>query len=97
VLGHYVRERKVMPLEKAIHKMTLMPATKLKLAGRGRIAPGAFADLVVFDPGTVSDRATFEKPFQYAVGFSWVLVNGVPVIRDGEHTHEKPGRVLVPS
>jgi N-acyl-D-amino-acid deacylase len=97
VLGHYVRERKVMPLEKAIHKMTLMPATKLKLAGRGRITPGAFADLVVFDPGSVSDRATFEEPFQYAVGFSWVVVNGVPVIRDGEHTHEKPGRVLVPS
>lgn len=96
VLGYYCREQKLMPLETAIHKMTGMPAARLRLEGRGRIAPGAFADLVAFDPDTVADRATFEQPHQYPVGIPHVLVNGTFVIRDGEHTGATPGRVLRP-
>jgi N-acyl-D-amino-acid deacylase len=96
VLGHYCRERKIMPLETAIHKMTAMPATKLRLADRGVIRTGAFADLVAFDPATVADRATFEKPHQYPVGIPWVIVNGELVLRDGEATGARAGRVLRP-
>jgi len=96
VLGYYCRDQKIMPLETAIHKMTGMPAARLRLEGRGRIAPGAFADLVAFDPDTVADRATFERPHQYPVGIPHVLVNGEFVIRDGEHTGAKPGRVVRP-
>ncbi|MGH7500891.1 MAG: N-acyl-D-amino-acid deacylase family protein [Longimicrobiales bacterium] len=96
VLGHYVRDRRVMPLETAIHKMTGMPAAKLRLPGRGAIREGAFADLVAFDPGTVADRATFERPHQYPVGIPWVIVNGEVVIRAGEHTDARAGRVLRP-
>lgn len=96
VLGHYVRERRAMPLETAIHKMTGMPAKRLRLAGRGVIAPGSFADLVAFDPDTVADRATFEAPHQYPAGIPHVWVNGVQVLRDGEHTGARPGRVVRP-
>ena len=96
VLGLYCRDRKLMPLETAIHKMTGMPAARLKLAGRGTIAPGAFADLVAFDPSRVGDQATFEQPHQYPVGVPQVMVNGQWVIRDGEHTGAQPGRVLAP-
>ena len=94
VLGYYVRERKLMPLETAIHKMTLMPARRVKLAGRGVIQVGAFADLVAFDPARVRDTATFDAPHQYPAGIPHVWVNGVQVVRDGEHTDAKPGRVL---
>jgi N-acyl-D-amino-acid deacylase len=97
VLGRYVRERRVLPLETAIHKMTGMPAARLKLPGRGAITPGAFADLVAFDPATVADRATFEEPHQYPVGIPHVMVNGQWVIRDGAHTGAAPGRVLAPA
>ncbi len=97
VLGLYCRERKVMSLETAIHKMTGMPAARLKLPGRGAIAPGAFADLVAFDPDRVADRATFEEPHQYPVGIPHVMVNGQWVIRDGEHTGALPGQVLSPT
>ena len=83
-----------MALETAIHKMTGMPADRLHLPGRGRLAAGGFADLVVFDPDTVADRATFEAPQQYPAGIEWVIVNGEPVIREGEHTGARPGRVL---
>jgi N-acyl-D-amino-acid deacylase len=96
VLGVFCRERRVLPLETAIHKMTLAPARRLKLAGRGVIAPGAFADLVAFDPDRVSDRATFEAPLQYPVGVPHVMVNGQWVLRDGEHTGARPGRVVEP-
>ncbi len=96
VLGHYCRERRIMPLEAAIHKMTGMPAARLKLQGRGVIAPGAAADLVAFDPATVADRATFEEPHQYPVGIPHVMVNGQWVILGGEHTGAKPGQVLSP-
>jgi len=94
VLGHYVREMNVMPLETAVQKMTSMAADRLKLRDRGRIVEGGFADIVVFDPDTVADRATFEAPLQYAVGIDHVLVNGTVAIREGEHTGAKPGRVL---
>ena len=96
VLGYYVRERKLMPLETAIHKMTLMPARRVKLRGRGIIEVGAYADLVAFDPAHVRDTATFDNPHQYPVGIPHVWVNGVQVVRNGQHTHARPGRVLRP-
>ncbi|MHB1191521.1 MAG: N-acyl-D-amino-acid deacylase family protein [Longimicrobiales bacterium] len=92
LLGHYVRERKVMPLEEAIRKVTSAPADRMQLAGRGRIAVGAFADLVAFDPDTVIDRATFEEPHQYPAGVPHVIVNGVITVRDGEQTGKRGGR-----
>ena len=94
VLGHYCRDQHLMPLEVGIHKMTGMPARLVRLDDRGRVAVGAFADLVVFDPATVADRATFTDPHQYPVGIDVVLVNGEVVIRDGEHTGALPGRAL---
>jgi N-acyl-D-amino-acid deacylase len=94
VLGKYVREEKVLPLELAIHKMSGLPATNLGLDRRGFLRPDYFADVVVFDPAQVQDHATFEKPHQYATGVSDVIVNGVAVIRDGEHTGAKPGRAV---
>lgn len=94
VLGHYCRDQKLMPLETAIHKMTGMPARRLHLEHRGTIAVGAFADLVVFDPATVADRATFTEPHQYSVGIELVLVNGEVVLREGQRTEALPGRPL---
>ncbi len=96
ILGHYCRDTKLMPLETAIHKMTGAPAARLKLTGRGVIAPGAFADLVAFDPDRVADRATFEHPHQYPDGIPHVVVNGTFVIKHGAHTGALPGRVLRP-
>jgi len=93
-LGHYVRERAVVSLPEAIRKMTSLPATKLGLRDRGRLEPGAAADVVVFDPATVADAATFADPHRYPRGMPWVLVNGEPVIADGRHTGRRPGRVL---
>lgn len=97
VLGHYVRERKLLTLEQAVHKMTGMPARRVRLFNRGRIAVGAGADLAVFDPATVADRATFEDPFQYPVGIPHVVVNGVLALRDGERVGRGAGRGLRPS
>jgi len=97
VLGYYCREHKLMPLQTAIQKMTSMPARRLRLAGRGVIQPGAFADLVAFDPATVADKATFENPHQYPVGIPHVWVNGVHTIRGGEQTGELGGRPLRPA
>lgn len=94
VLGHYSRDEQLVPLETAIHKMTRMPAQKLRLSGRGALQPGNFADVVVFDPATVGDPATFRQPHQYATGIRHVIVNGALVVRDGEHTMARPGRVL---
>ena len=93
-LGHYVRDRDLVPLAEAIRKMTSLPAAKLGLPDRGRLAPGAVADVVVFDPAAVVDAATFAEPHRYPRGMPWVLVNGQPVIENGGHTGNRPGRVL---
>ena len=93
-LGHYVRDRKLMPLQEGIHRLTGLPAANWKLRDRGCLAVGCLADVVVFDPAAINDRATYEKPQQYATGVSQVFVNGVQVLRDGEHTGAKPGRVV---
>src|SRR5207248_1474685 len=94
VLGHYVREEKLLPWEAAVRKLSGLPATNLGLDRRGFLKEGHFADLVVFDPRTIADKATYERPHQYAVGVRHVWVNGVPVLKDGEHTGAKPGRAL---
>lgn len=94
LLGKYVREEKLIPLEEAIRRLTSLPASNLRIAGRGMIRPGAFADVVVFDPATVSDHATFENPHQYSTGVVHVFVNGTQVLKDGAHTGAKPGRVV---
>ncbi len=94
LLGKYVRDEKLLPLEKAIRKLTSLPATNLGLDHRGFLREGYFADVVVFDPKTIADRATYERPHQYAVGMKHVFINGVQVLKDGEHTGAKPGRAL---
>ncbi|MBI3693760.1 MAG: D-aminoacylase [Acidobacteria bacterium] len=94
VLGVYVRERQVITLEDAVRKMSSFPAQRLGLWDRGLLRPGMKADVVIFDPATVADRAVFGNPHQYAVGFSHVLVNGEPIIDDGKVTDRRPGRVL---
>jgi len=94
VLGRYSREQGVFPLEVAVMKMTSMPADKFGLNGRGRIAVGAWADIVVFDPGTIIDRATYADPHQYPAGISHVIVNGVTVVEGDEHTGALPGVIL---
>jgi N-acyl-D-amino-acid deacylase len=94
LLGKYVRDEKVIPLKEAIRRLSGFPATNLGLDHRGFIKEGMFADVVVFDPAAIADRATYEKPHQYAVGMKHVFVNGVQVLKDGEHTGAKPGRAL---
>jgi N-acyl-D-amino-acid deacylase len=94
LLAKYVREENVIPLEEAIRKLTALPAENLKITDRGRLKENYFADVVVFDPATIQDHATFEKPHQYATGVIHVLVNGVPVLKNGEHTGETPGRAV---
>jgi N-acyl-D-amino-acid deacylase len=94
LLGKYVRDEKVISLPEAVHRLSGLPATNLELDGRGFIREGMFADVVIFDPATIADRATFDKPHQFAVGMRHVFVNGVQVLRDGEHTGAKPGRPL---
>jgi len=94
LLGKYVREEKVISLSEAVRRLTGLPATNLGLDRRGFLRTGMFADVVVFDPQTIADRATFENPHQYSVGVKHVLVNGVQVLKDGEHTGAKPGRAL---
>jgi N-acyl-D-amino-acid deacylase len=96
LLGKYVREEKLIPLTEAIRRLTSLPATNLHLDRRGLLKPGYFADVVVFDPSTIADHATYENPHQYATGVRDVLVNGVPVLRNGEHTGKLPGRALRP-
>ncbi len=94
VLGKYVRDEKVLPLEDAVRKLTSLPAENLKIRERGRLQEGFFADVVLFDPATIADHATFEKPHQYATGVKHVFVNGTQVLKDGEHTGATPGRVV---
>jgi N-acyl-D-aspartate/D-glutamate deacylase len=94
LLGKYVRDEKVIPLGEAVRRLTSFPAATLKLRKRGTLAPGYFADVVVFDPATIQDHATYDKPHQYSTGVSDVFVNGVQVLKNGEHTNAKPGRVV---
>ena len=94
LLGKYVRDEKVIPLEEAVRRLTSLPATNLELKDRGLLKAGYLADVVIFDPKTVGDRATFEQPHQYAVGMQHVFVNGKQVLKDGKHTGAKPGRAL---
>lgn len=94
ILGHYVRDTADLTLESAVHKMSGMSAAKLRIGDRGRVAPGFFADLVAFDPGTVADKATFDEPHQYPAGIPLVIVNGVVTIRDGDQTGQLAGRAV---
>jgi N-acyl-D-amino-acid deacylase len=93
-LGTYVRDEKLMTWEEAVRKLSALPAEILKLSQRGTLKEGNFADVVVFDPQSIDGRATFESPFQYAVGMRHVLVNGVAVVKDGAYTGALPGRAL---
>ncbi len=95
ILGRYVRDQKVLTLQEAVRRMTSLPATNLRITRRGALKPGYFADVVLFDPATVRDNATFEQPHQYATGVRDVFVNGVQVLKDGEHTGATPGRVVL--
>jgi N-acyl-D-amino-acid deacylase len=92
ILGHYVREHRVLDLATAIHRMTGMPAAKFRLVDRGAVRPGAFADLVVFDPARIDDVATYADPCRFPTGIRAVYVNGTAVARDGRHTGARPGR-----
>jgi len=94
VLGRYVRERRILTLEDAIRKMSSMPASRAKLFDRGVLRAGLAADIVVFDPNAIVDRADFLKPHQYAEGVKHVFVNGKPALLEGKVTEERPGRVL---
>ena len=94
LLGRYVRDEGILPLEEAVRRLTSLPAENLHLTERGALRTGYFADVVVFDPHTIQDHATFEKPHQYSTGVIHVWVNGTQVLRDGEHTGATPGRVV---
>jgi N-acyl-D-amino-acid deacylase len=94
LLGKYVRDERVISLAEAVRRLSGLPATNLELDHRGFLKQGMFADVVVFDPNTIADVATFEKPQQYSVGVKHVFVNGVQVLKDGEHTGARPGRAL---
>jgi N-acyl-D-amino-acid deacylase len=94
LLGHYVRKEKLLTLEEAVRRLSHLPATNLGLDHRGLLRAGYYADVVVFDPTTIADRATYANPHRYAVGVKHVFVNGVQVLKDGEHTGAKPGRAL---
>jgi N-acyl-D-amino-acid deacylase len=94
VLGHYARDVGLFALEEAVRKMTGLPAERFGLQGRGRLDVGAWADLTVFDPGSIIDRATWDRPTEPAAGIRMVVVNGRPVWRDGAPTGERPGRFI---
>jgi N-acyl-D-amino-acid deacylase len=94
LLGKYVREEKVISLPEAIRRLTSLPAQNLGLERRGVLKDGSFADVVVFDPQTIRDKATFDKPHQYAVGVNYVLVNGQVVLDNGRHTGARAGRAV---
>jgi N-acyl-D-amino-acid deacylase len=94
LLGRYVRDEKALSLAEAVRRLTSLPASNLRITDRGRLRAGFHADIAVFDPAKISDRATYERPHQYAVGMRHVFVNGVAVLKDGEHTGAKPGRFV---
>jgi N-acyl-D-amino-acid deacylase len=94
LLGRYVRDEKIIPLEEAVRRLTSLPAANLRLDRRGALKAGYYADLAIFDPMTIQDHATFESPHQYASGMAHVFVNGIQALRDGEHTGAKPGQIV---
>jgi N-acyl-D-amino-acid deacylase len=94
LLGKYVRDEKIIPLEEAIRRLTSFPAENLKLKNRGKLQTGYYADIVIFDPAKIKDNATYEKPHQYSDGVDHVFVNGVQVLKKGEHTGKTPGKVV---
>jgi N-acyl-D-amino-acid deacylase len=94
LLGRYVRDEKLISLEQAVYRLTTLPAANLGIKERGALKPGYYADVVVFDPGKIADLSTFEKPHQYSIGMRDVFVNGVAVLRDGEHSGATPGRAV---
>ncbi len=94
ILGRYVRDQNLMPLEEAIRKATSLPAQRLGIKDRGLVREGLYADLVIFDPETIIDRATYQKPHQYSVGIEYVIVNGQVVLDRGRFTNARPGRVI---
>jgi N-acyl-D-amino-acid deacylase len=94
VLGRFARDEKVLTLQEAVRRLSSLPAANLGIADRGALKPGFFADLALFDPATIGDNATFARPQQYAVGMRHVFVNGVQVLRDGEHSGATPGRFV---
>ena len=94
VLGKYARDEQVITLQEAVRKLAALPAQNLSIDRRGHLREGYYADVVVFDPDTIRDHATFTEPHQYATGMQHVFVNGVQVLKDGEHTGATPGRVV---
>lgn len=94
ILGKYVREEKILRLQEAIRRMTSLPAGNLKIPRRGKLMPGYFADLAIFDPRSIRDMATYENPHQYSQGMVHVFVNGIQVLHNGTHTYAKPGRII---
>jgi N-acyl-D-amino-acid deacylase len=94
VLAKYVRDERLIPLEEAVRRLTSFPAANLKIEGRGWLRPGYAADVAIFDPDKVQDHATPQQPHRYSTGMVYVLVNGAPVLYDGEHTGATPGRVV---
>jgi N-acyl-D-aspartate/D-glutamate deacylase len=94
VLGYYVREQELLSLEDAVRKMTSLNAAKVGLQDRGRIAVESMADITIFDPGKVIDKATYTEPFQYCEGIMYVIVNGIIVLDQGKHTGRRPGKAL---
>ena len=94
LLGKYVRDEQVISLAEAVRRLAALPAENLGLDRRGRLTPGHYADVVVFDPTAIQDHATFDRPHQYATGVQHVFVNGAQVLDNGEHTNARPGRVL---
>jgi dihydroorotase/N-acyl-D-amino-acid deacylase len=94
ILGRFVRDEHILTLEDAVRKMTWAVAERLSIRDRGLLHEGMMADVMIFDPATIIDRATYEAPHQLSVGMRWVLVNGVPVVANGQVTGEKPGRLV---
>jgi N-acyl-D-amino-acid deacylase len=94
LLGHYVRDEKALSLAEAVRRLAALPAENLRIPDRGRLKVGYFADLALFDPAKIADRATYEAPHQYAIGMRHVFVNGIQVLRDGEPTGATPGRFV---
>jgi N-acyl-D-amino-acid deacylase len=89
-----VREEQIITLEEAIRRLTSLPARTLGISARGRLAPSYFADIAIFDPDSIADKATYDNPHQYSVGMKHVIVNGLPVVLDGKHTGATPGRAI---